>query len=109
MARYSKKRARELKHDKFRDATMNAFERVGDRLEGKGRYILYGIAAVIGLAVLISGWSWWSNRRADEARRALGRAIEIAQTPVTPSPSPGSTTPSFPNERERSQKAEDEF
>lgn len=109
VARYSKKRARELKHDKFRDATMNAFDLLGNRLEGKGRTIIYAIAAVVALAVLISVWSWWSNRHTDEARRALGRAIEIAETPVTPSPSPGATTPSFPSERERAQKAADEF
>lgn len=109
VARYNKKRARELKHDKFRDVTMSAFDRLGNRLEGKGRTIIYAITAAIALAVLFSVWSWWSRRHTDEARRALGRAIEIAEAPVTPSPSPGSTTPSFSNERERAQKAAEEF
>jgi tetratricopeptide (TPR) repeat protein len=109
VAKYSKKRARELKHDKFRDTTMGLFDRLGDLLAGKGMYILYGIGAVIVLALLVGAWSWWSGRKSDEARRALGRAIEIADAPVTPSPSPGSTTPSYPNEKERAQKAIEEF
>ena len=46
MAKYKKKRARELKHDKFRDAAMKAFEDLGERLEGKGRAILYGIGGL---------------------------------------------------------------
>jgi tetratricopeptide (TPR) repeat protein len=109
VARYSKKRARELKHDRFRDTTMSALSRLGDRLEGKGRAILYGIAAVVALAVLAGLWSWWSGRRADEARRALGRAIEIAEATVTPSPQPGTNRPTFPNERARAEKAVEEF
>jgi len=109
VAKYTKKRARELKHDKFRDTTMGLFDRLGDRLEGKGRTILYAIAAVIVLATLAGLWSWRSARKTEEARQALGRAIEIASAPVTPSPSPGSTTLSFPNEKDRAQKAIDEF
>jgi tetratricopeptide (TPR) repeat protein len=112
VARYSKtskKRARELKHDRFRDATISAFDRLGDRFAGKGRTILYAIAAVVALAALAGLWSWWSGRRADEARRALGQAIEISEAPVSASPPPGSTTPSFTNERERAEKAVKEF
>ncbi len=109
MARTSKKRARELKHDRFRDATISAFDRLGDRFEGKGPTLLYAIAAVVALAVLVGLWSWWSGRRNDEARRALGKAIEIAEAPVSPSPPPDSTAPSFTNERERAEKAVKEF
>ena len=39
MARYKKKRARELQHDKFRDTTMGMFDRLGNVLEGKGKAI----------------------------------------------------------------------
>lgn len=88
---------------------MSAFDRVGNRMEGKGRTLLYVIAGLVALAVLAGVYSWWSARRTNEARAALGRAIEIAETPVTPSPSPGVTTPSFPTERERAQKAHEEF
>ncbi|HEX8474692.1 MAG TPA: hypothetical protein VF666_11710 [Pyrinomonadaceae bacterium] len=109
MARTSKKRARQLKHDKFRDTTMGVFDRVGHRMEGRGRTLLYVIAALVLAGVLAGIYSWWSGRRANEARAALGHAIEIAEAPVTPSPSPGSTAPTFPTERERAQKALEEF
>lgn len=112
MAQPNKKRQRELRQDRFRDTTMNVFDRLGDRLAGRGRTILYGLAAVVALTALAGLWSWWSGQRADEARRALGHAIEIAEARVNPSPAPASTTPSaltFPTERERAQKAFEEF
>lgn len=109
MAKYKKKRARELKQDKFRDTTMSIFDRLGDKLEGKGRTVLYIIGAVV-LAALIAGlWSWRSAKKAEEARRALGRAMEIASTPVIPKLAPGSNLPSFPDENTRAQKAVEEF
>ncbi len=109
MAGYKKKRARELKHDRFRDTTLSLFDRLGDRLEGKGQAILYGLATVVALAVLVGIYSWWSARRTEAARRALGHAIEIAEAPVMPSPSPGSTALSFPTERDRAERAVKEF
>lgn len=109
MAQYNKKRARELRHDAFRDATMSAFDRAGDKLEGRGRIIIYALAAVLALAILAGLYSLWSGRRADEARRALGKAIEIAEAPVSPSPQPGASGVSFPTERERAEKAVKEF
>lgn len=109
MAGYKKKRARELKHDRFRDTTMSLFDRLGDKLEGKGRTILYALAAVVAVAVLFGVYSWWSARRTESARRALGRAIEIAEAPVVPSPSPGSTALSFLTDRDRAERAVKEF
>ena len=109
MARYNKKRARELRHDKFRDTTMGALDRLGDRLEGRGRTILYAVGGLVALALLAGVYSWWSARKADEARRALGRAIEIAEAPVASAPLPNATGPTFANERERAERAADEF
>jgi tetratricopeptide (TPR) repeat protein len=109
VAKYKKKRARELKHDKFRDTTMRLFDGLGDRLEGKGRAILYGIAAVIFIALITGLIIKWTNRKADEARAALGRAIAIATSPVSSAPTPGSSAPSFSSEQERAQKAIEEF
>jgi len=106
VAKYKKKRARELQHDKFRDAAGRIFDRVGDKLEGQGKTLLYGLGGVILLAVLLGVYFKWSNRKADEARRALGRAIAIASAPVaTASPIPGAPTPEFSSELERSQRA----
>ena len=108
MARYKKKRVRELQHDRFRDTTIRIFDRLGTLLEGRGRTILYGIGAVVLLAILVGVWVTWSRRKADEARRALGRGIAIASAPVT-STSPLDPDSSYANEQERAQKAIEEF
>jgi hypothetical protein len=109
VARYNKKRARELQHDRFRDTTLSIFDRLGDRLEGKGRTILYGIAGLVAVIALAAIWSWYSARKTDEARRALGRAIEVASAPVSPTPAPGSTDLNFSTEKERAERAVKEF
>ena len=108
MARYKKKRVRELQHDRFRDTTIGIFDRLGNLLEGRGKAILYGIGAVVLLAILVGVWLTWSRRKADEARRALGRGITIASTPVSAIPPPDSST-SYASEQERAQKAIEEF
>jgi hypothetical protein len=109
VAKYKKKRARELKHDKFRDTTMGLVDRVADRLEGKGRTILYGIGAVIAIGLIAWAFMAWRGSKSEEASQALGRAIRIAETPVVPSTVPGTTAPTFTSEKERAQKAFDEF
>ncbi len=108
MARYKKKRLRELQHDRFRDTAISVFDRLGTALEGRGKAILYGIVAVVLLAILAGVWVTWSRRKADEARRALGRAISIASAPVT-STSPLDPASTYANEQERAQKAIEEF
>jgi hypothetical protein len=109
VAKYSKKRQRELKKDQFRDKTMAVLDRVGDRLEGKGRVILYAIAGLVAVIILASIFSWWSNKKSQEAAAALGRAIDIVSTPVQAQPVPGSNQPSFPTEQARAEKAIAEF
>ena len=109
MAKYKKKRARQLQHDKFRDATMGYVDRAAHGLEGKGRNILYGIGALILVALIAWGFVAWRGSRNDEARAALGRAIKITDAPVVATPIPGSTEPSFRTEKERAQKAVEEF
>lgn len=110
MAKYKKKRVRELQHDRFRDTTMGLVDRLGNRLEGRGRTILYGIGGLIVAGLLILFFVKWSNRKADEARQALGRAITISTANVgTPLPGADTSLPTFNNEMERSQRAIDEF
>ena len=109
MAKYKKKRARELQQDRFRDTTMTFFDRLGDRLEGRGRTILYGLSAFLLTAVLVIAFVKWRNRKADEAQQALGRAITISNTAVLPNPIAGSNEPTFGNEKDRAQRAIDEF
>lgn len=109
MAKYKKKRARELQHDRFRDTTMGFLDRLGDSLAGRGRTILYGFGALLLAGILVIGFIKWRNRKADEARQALGRAITIATTDVNSTPIAGNNEPSFSSEYERAQRAIDEF
>ena len=109
MAKYKKKRARELRHDKFRDTTMSYVDRAAHKLEGKGRTILYGIAALILIGLIAWGVMAWRGKKTDEASLALGQAIKTMQAPIMATPIPGSTAPSFRTEKERAQKALEEF
>ena len=109
VARTTKKRAQQLKHDKFRDTTFDAYGRLSHRFEGKGRTILYAVGGAVALVALVILFNWWSERRADAARLALGKAIKIAEAPVSPTPEPNQTGPTFTTERERAQKAVEAF
>ena len=109
MAKYKKKRVRELRHDRFRDTTMGLLDRLGNLLEGRGRTILYGLGGLLLAGILVIVLVKWSNRKADEARHALGRAIAISTATINPAPIPGSTDPTFSTELERSQRAIEEF
>lgn len=104
MARYTKKQ-RELKHDVFRDRAMKIFEQLGHALEGKGVLILRIFGAVAALLIIFGLWNWRTNKKTDEARRALGRAIEISSARVASTPTPGSTDMTFPTETARSEAA----
>ena len=73
MAKYKKKRARELQHDRFRDTTMSFFDRLGDLLAGRGRTILYGLGGLLLAGLLTVLFIKWNNRKNDEARQAMGR------------------------------------
>ena len=109
MAKYKKKRARELQHDRFRDTTMSFLDRLGNRLEGRGRTILYAVGGVILASLLVVFFIKWNNRKNDEARQALGRAITISRANVSTTPIPGSNELTFATDKERAQRAIDEF
>lgn len=109
MAKYKKKRVRELRHDRFRDTTMGFFDRLGELLEGKGRTILYALGGVILAGILILLFVKWSNKKSDEASQALGRAITLSTADINPTPIAGSTDPTFGSEYDRAQRAIQEF
>lgn len=109
MAKYKKKRARELKHDKFRDTTMLLADRLATRTAGRGRLILYGllvIALIIGGIILFRSWNM---KRTQEAQAAMGRAIAIARAEINPAPPANSKDPVFSTEQERAKRAIEEF
>ena len=109
MAKYKKKRARELQHDKFRDTTMSLLDRLGNAMEGKGRTILYGLGGVLLLGLLVITLVKWNARKSDEARQALGRAIDISTATISSTPSQTSSEPTYASEQDRSRKAIEEF
>lgn len=108
MAKYKKKRARELQHDRFRDTTMTLVDRVGNRLEGRGRTILYALGGIVLAGIVILLFLRWSGRKSDEARQALGRAIDIATSPVSEA-ADTTTGTVFSTEEQRAQRAIEEF
>ena len=109
MAKYKKKRVRELQHDRFRDTTMNLLDRLGNALEGKGRTILYGFGGVLLALILVVAFIKWNARKSDEARQALGRAIDISTATLATSANPNPSGLTFPTDLERSKKAIEEF
>lgn len=109
MAKYKKKRARELKHDRFRDATMSLLDRLLDRVAGRRQHILYGLIALVVIAIGVYTFVRWRQKRAEEAQAAMGRAIAINAADIMPSPPPGSKDPVFSSQQERSERAIHEF
>lgn len=109
MAKYNKKRARELKHDRFRDATMLLADRLADRIGDHRKQILYGLIGLIVVAVGIYAIVRWRHKHADEAAAAMGRAIAINDADVGPSAPPASRDPFFTSQQERSEAAIREF
>jgi tetratricopeptide (TPR) repeat protein len=105
VAKYKKKRARELQHDRFRDTTMSLFDRLGDALEGRGQTILYTLGGLVVAALLVIFFVKWNARKNDEARQALGRAINIATATVSSIPVSNPSDNTFSSEQARSQSA----
>src|SRR5689334_13727703 len=88
---------------------MDLLDRLGDALEGKGRTILYGSGGVLLAVIVVIAFVKWNARKGDEARQALGRAIDIstAALPTAENPNPSGLT--FPTDLERSKRAIEEF
>lgn len=96
--------------DEFQSGVNKRVEDFGRQFEGKGRNILYGLAALAVLTVLLGIFFAWNRRSDAAAQTALGRAIETAQAQVSASPAPaGFTGKMFKTERERSEAAVGEF
>ena len=109
MAKYKKKRARELKHDRFRDATMLLADRLADRVAGRRQQILYGLIALVVIAIGVYAFVRWRHKHAEEAQAAMGRAIAINAADIAPTAPPGSKDPVFTTQQERSERAIHEF
>lgn len=96
--------------DQFQQNVGQKLERVGKQFEGKGRSILYGVVAVILLAIIGTAIYSYTKRSGGAAQAALGKAIETSQARVTDAPAPaGSTEKTFKTEKERADAAIAEF
>ncbi|MFZ1702402.1 MAG: hypothetical protein WBO10_16765 [Pyrinomonadaceae bacterium] len=96
--------------DPFQQQVVPHIENVGKVLEGKGKTILYGIAALAVVAILVMLFMNWNRRSSGAAQTALGKAIEISQSRVTDTPPvAGSVEKTFKTEKERSEAAIAEF
>ena len=85
-------------------------EEAGKQFEGKGRTILYGVAALVVLAIIGLIFMNWSKRAEAEAQTALGKAIETTQATISETgPMAGSTQKTFKTEKERAEAAIAEF
>jgi hypothetical protein len=109
LAKYKKKRARELKHDRFRDTTMLLADKLADRVAGRGRQILYGLLALVVILAVGYGVKRWRDKHSGEAEAAMGRAITINGAEIGPAPASGSRDPVFSTQQERSERAIGEF
>lgn len=96
--------------DAFQQNVNAKLEEVGKKVEGKGRTIIYGILAVLVIALLVFVVMRFSKRSGGEAQAALGKAIETSQLRVTDQPvAAGSTEKTFKTEKERAEAAIAEF
>ncbi len=92
--------------DPFQQRVGGTIEDAGRKLEGQGRNILYGLAALVVLALVVWLIYTWSGRSSATAQAALGKAIEVSQTSVSDKPVPaGSTEKTFKTEKERAEAA----
>lgn len=96
--------------DQFQQRVGSKIEDAGKKLEGQGRNILYGLAALVVLGIIVWIIYAWSGRSNAAAQAALGKAIEVSQRRVTDQPvQAGSTEKVFKTERERAEAAVAEF
>ena len=96
--------------DEFQASVGSKVEELGKSLEGQGRNILYGIAALLVLGAVIGLFYLWSSRSNASAQAALGKAIETSQSRVSEtSPPAGSIGKTFKTEKERAEAAIAEF
>lgn len=96
--------------DAFQQKANQQILNASRKVEGKGKTILYAIAAVAVLAVLVGLFYAWNRRSSGAAQTALGKAIETSQAPVTTQPLPPTYTgKSFKTEKERAEAAVAEF
>lgn len=96
--------------DAFQEKTNKQIVELSRKVEGKGKTVLYAIAAVAVLALLLGIIYVWNRRSNNTAQTALGKAIETSVATVTTQPIPaGFQGKAFKTEKERAEAAAAEF
>jgi tetratricopeptide (TPR) repeat protein len=96
--------------DAFQSTVTKRVEDVSKTFEGKGKTVLYAVAAAAVLLVLVGIFYLWNRSSNAKAQAALGKAIETSQAIVTDSPLPaGTTIKTFKTEKERAEASVAEF
>ncbi len=96
--------------DAFQQKTNKQIVELSKKVEGKGKNILYAIAAVAIVAVLVGLFLAWNRRSNSVAQTALGKALETSVAPVTTQPIPPTFLgKAFKTEKERAEAAATEF
>jgi len=109
-ANASKPKEKVSYRDPFQEKVGSRVEEVGQKFQGQGRNILYGLGALAVIGILAGIFYIWNSRTNAAGQAALGKAIETSQATVSPSPQPAaSTQKSFKSERERAEAAYNEF
>jgi len=94
----------QLKQNEFAVTTAKV---VGTLQENRNRVVQLTVGAIV-LVGLVGGFFYWRKAQADRAGAALGIAMAVAESTVSPAPSlPGSAQPAgtFPSERARAEAA----
>lgn len=92
-------------HDSFQTTVEHALEYA----EGHRRNLMFGIAGVLGLAVVVGLVVLYLGNAEKRAQTSLGEAIRLSLAPIATPPPPGSDLPNFATEAERRQKAKEAF
>lgn len=96
--------------DAFQEKANKQIVDLSKKVEGKGKTILYGIAALVVLGILVGLIYQWNRRSGGAGQTALGKAIETSIAPVTTQPIPPTYTgKAFKTEKERAEAAVAEF
>lgn len=103
MATYTRQ---ELKHDKLIDAAHSGASWIEQH---RNQFITTVVVAIVALAVLIGGYSWYSAR-STQAATAFGEAVATYQSPIRPlNAPPDPSNESYATSTERAQTANKKF
>ncbi len=96
--------------DAFQTTLTKKVELAQKTFEGKGKTVLYALAAVAVLLIAVAIFWRWSDSSNAKGQAALGKAIETSQAQISDVPAAaGSTIKTFKTEKERSEAAIAQF